>query len=284
MLYFMYKVGIEMKRFFKLSFLFVAVAFLCTACEGDVTRALRHEGFAIGEDFVCEAFFDETYTDKIRYLTGTKIITTSGRIYEVSLGKKYANGSHCKVAETQIRVVSIFDNRIVKADDGKLYSLNDENNMLAYTEITDADNSYAIYRLLLDPEGTIKVITADSSNGIYYVLKSDGNVYGVTISQQDHNQPPVIAGSVVVYNKDDYQGNIVDFNYSGMSAATFVRTENKVFHMKAMNVEECTKYADVPCDYQMVEAPVFEENKDYILVYNGSMVITTYKKTFTLQG
>ena len=273
-----------MKKFFRTSFLLLVVIFLCTACEGDVTRALRHEGFAVGGEFVCDAFFDENYTDSIKYLTASKIITTSGRIYDISLGQKYSNDAHCKVADTSLKVVSIFDDRIFKADDGKLYTLNNENNVNAFTEVTANDNSYAIYQLLLEPEGTIKAMTADSSNGIYYVLKSDGNVYGITISQPDRNVAPVIAGSVLVYSRDDYGGNIVDFAYYGNNPATFVRTDSKVFRMKAMNADECSKYADIPCNYEMVEATVFEEYRDYILVYNGSVVITTYKKTFTMSG
>lgn len=284
MVYLAYKVGINMKKVFKVTLLMIAILFVCTACQGDVTRALRHEGFAIGGDFVCEAFFDETYTDKIRYLTGQKIITTSGRIYDVSFQQKYSNGSHCKVADTTLKVVAIMDDKIIKADDGKFYTLVDDNNSAAYSEITDTNNGYAIYKLLLEPEGTIKVVTADQNNGIYYVLKSDGNVYGITITQPDRNAPPAIVGSIVVYSREDYGGTIVDFGYAGNSPVTFVRTDSKVFHMKAMNVEECSKYADVPCDYQMVEATVFEEYRDYILVYNGSFVITTYKKTFSISG
>ncbi|MBP5678885.1 MAG: hypothetical protein J6X28_03560 [Bacilli bacterium] len=273
-----------MKKIFKLSILLLFVLVICTACEGDVTRALRHEGFSVGGEFVCDAFFDENYTDKIKYLTASRIITTSGRIYEVNLGQKFSNNANCKVADTSLKVVSIFDDRIFKADDGKLYTLNEENNANAFTEVTSADNSYAIYQLLLEPEGTIKAMTADSGNGIYYVLKSDGNVYGITISQEDRNAPPIIVGSVLVYSRDDYGSNIVDFGYHGDNATTFVRTENKVFHMSASNRDECSKYADIPCNYQMVEATVFEEYKDYILVFNGSTVITTYKRVFSMSG
>ena len=272
-----------MKKIVMGSILFAMMVFLCTGCEGDVTRALRHEGFNIGGDFLCDAFYGEEATQSIRYLTGERIITTDGRIYEVSLGQKYANGSNCKVADSNLKVLSIFDNRIFKADDGKLYTLNDENNTSAFTEVSPADNSYAVYVLLLGPEDVVKAMTADGNNGIYYVLKTDGNVYGVTISKGDRESAPSIVGSVVVYNSVDY-GAITDFAYYGNNAATYVRAGNKVFRMKASNYDECSKYADIPCNYSMTESPVFEQYADYILVYNGSMVITTYKKTFSVQG
>ena len=34
----------------------------------------------------------------------------------------------------------------------------------------------------------MKVVTANSSTGIYYVLKTDGNVYSYTISKDDYKQ------------------------------------------------------------------------------------------------
>ncbi len=261
------------------------VLLFCTACEGDVTRALRHEGFSVGGEFECEAFFGENATEKARYLTsGGKLITTEGRIYEVSFQQKYSNGSHCKVADSTLKVVSIFDDKIFKADDGKLYTLNAENNTNAYTEVSTSDNSYAIYELLLSPSDVIKAVTADSNNGIYYVLKSDGNVYAVTITKATGGGAPSIASTIVVYNSADFGGNIIDFGYNGNSSSTFVRTETKVYRMKATNADECSKFADVPCDYQIMESPFFEEYKDYVFVYNGSTVITTYQKIFSVSG
>ena len=271
-----------MKKMIKLSLLLVVVIALCTACDGDVTRALRHEGFNVGQDFVCEPFFREEGAEQIRYLTSDRIITTNGGIYELSLGQKYSNNSHCKIAETELKVAAIMDDHIIKATDGNFYYLNGQNNSAPYQQITASDNSYALYELLLKPEGTIKVVTADSSTGLYYVLKSDGNVYGININKQNYNTPPAITGTMIVYSKDDFGGMIADFGYSGQSGATFVRTESKVFRMKPINGDQCLKYADVPCQYELMEATAFEENRDSILAYNGSMIITTYKKTFTL--
>lgn len=268
-------------------FCFILVMFVVlffSGCEGDVTRALRHDGFNIGGEFSCDAFFSgDEYAESIRYLTGAQIITSSGRIYEISMSQKYSNGTNCKVADTDLKVVAVYDNKVFKAEDGNIYTLVADSNNSPYTQITSADNSFAIYQLLLQPEGTIKAVTADSSNGIYYVLKSDGNVYAYTISSQDRNAGPVIVGTSIVYNRDDYGGNIIDFNYNGDSAATFVRTDYKVFRMKNTNSSECSKYADIKCEYQMMESTVFQDYSDYILAYNGSTLITTYKKIFTAQ-
>ena len=277
----MYKVGIEMKKRIKIVLLLIVVMVFCTACDGSVTRALRHDGFSIGEEFVCDAFFGKEARDKIWYMTGDRIINTEGSIYEVSFGQKFTNNMNCRVAETELKVVALFEDKIFKAEDGNYYYLTGQNNVGAYTQVTAADNSYTIYDLLLKDEGVVKATTADSSAGVFYVLKHDGNVYSVTISK-NYNTPATIVGSDIVYDQSSYGGPIIDFAYYGNSPATFVRTNSKVFRMKALNSEDCSRFADVTCTYEMVESPVFEQYPEYIAAYNGSMVITSYQKIFTV--
>lgn len=272
---------VKLKKVVMMIGLFMVTLLFCSGCDGDVTRALRHDGFNIGNnEFVCSAFADEDNREKIKFMTGTNIITESGKIYDLSLSQKYSNDEHCKLADTNLKVVAIFDGKVFKADDNKMYYLatGDGN---SYTEVTQADNSYYLYELLLKPEGTIKVLTADSSSGIYYVLKSDGNVYAYTIESSNRGNPPSIVGTTAVYESGYYGGDIIDFNYAGNSGATFVRSASNVYRMKATNSAECSKYADVNCDYAMSESEVFSEYGDYILAYNGSTLITTYNKIFT---
>ena len=273
-----------MKKRIKICLLLIIAIFVCTACDGNVTRALRHEGFNIGEDFVCDAFFGKEATQHIRFITDNRIITTEGRIYEMSLGQTYYNKSNCKKAETELKVVAMFEDKVFKADDGNYYYLVAQNNVDAYIQIPATDNAYTIYDLLLKPEGTIKAMTADSSAGIYYVLKSDGNVYSIKISKSSSNAPATITESNVVYSQTNYGGTIIDFAFHGDSPSTFVRTNSKVYRMKAVNVDECSKYADITCNYEMMESTVFEEYADSIAAYNGSMVLTSYRKVFTVSG
>lgn len=272
-----------MKKKIIVSFVLVLVILICTGCKGDVTRSLRHDGFNVGSDIVCDAFIGKEAVEKVKFLTATHLITTGGRIYELSLSQQYSNKSNCRVAETDLNVVSIFDDKIVKGSDGKYYSLVNQNNGEgAYKEIPENDNSYAIYDLLLKPNDVIKAVTVDSGSGTFFVLKSDGNVYEVVINKQNSNSAPEIVGTNVYYSADDYQETITDFGYKGTNGATFVRTLNHVYRFSASNKEECSKYADIACDYKMVEAPSFADYSDYILAYNGSLVITTYGKVFSV--
>lgn len=271
------------KKCFMFIIVFISILF-CTACKGNVTRALRHDGFNYGDEFVCDAFYpknkDDTSYEKIKYLTTTHIITDQGRIYEISLDRSYSNDTNCRVADTNLEVVSIFDESIIKASDGKLYYLSSDK-ATPYTEVTSQDNSYELYSLLLSQLGVTKVTTVDSSSGTYYALNANGNVYIYNVSKKDRNSPLQVTGSSIVYRSADYGGNIIDYNYAGNSGSTFIRTNDKVYKMTAENGTECTKYADVECNFVIKESEAYTKYKDYFLGYNGYMVITTYGRVFT---
>jgi len=275
-----------MKKKIKIMILLMVVLVGCTACNGTITREIRHAGFSIGDTFECKNFFpenkDDTSYEKIKYFTSSRLINTEGKIYELSIGQTFANDQNCKPAETNLVVKAILDDRIVKGTDNKYYYLTGQNNVAAYTLVPEADNSYQIYDLLLKEESVIKVVTADSSKGLYYVLKDDGNVYGYTISRAERNAPPAVTSSTVVFSKNDYGSKIVDFNYAGDSLNTFVKTEEKVFRMMITNNEKCSKYADVACEYEIKEDPVLVTYKDNIIAYNGSTIITDYQQMFNV--
>lgn len=284
MIYSYYKGRDIMKKHLKIFLIGIIVLGGCSGCTGNITRDIRHAGFSIGDTFKCKYFFpadkDDTSYKKIQYLTGNHIISTEGKLYEVSLGQKYSNDQNCKEADTQLVVKAIFDSNIIKATDNKYYYIVGQNDVKSYSEITEADNSYLIYDLLLKADDIVKVITADSSNGIYYVLRTDGNVYSYTVSRTDRNSPPAITSTSIVYSKNDYGSTIIDFNYAGESIATFVKTNEKVFRMRVTNSSECGKYADVQCTYSMQEDETLATYKDNIIAYNGSTLITDYNQIF----
>ena len=273
------------KKVFR-SIILILVVVVCTACNGNVTRDIRHAGFNLSNKFVCDSFYpqekDDTSYKRIRYLTDSHLIDQDGKIYELSLQQPYQSGQNCKEAETAITVKAILDNKIVKGMDDKYYYLVGQSDVSNYSEIPTTDNSYDIYKLLLQDVDVIKIITSDSGSGKYYLLKTDGNVYSYTIAKKDYNSPPMVTAVSTVYNKNDYDSKIIDFNYAGESLNTFIKTENKIYRMRITNSEECTKYADIQCKYSMQEDPIFDEYKDRIITYNGSLLITDYKQVFTV--
>ena len=273
-----------MKKIICFSFIGMIIL-LCTACNGSVTRSIRHAGFNVGDKFTCERFYpkdkEDTSYDKIRYITGDHLIDENGKIYEISLGQVYANKENCKEANTNIVVKAILDTGIVKGMDDKYYYLVGQNATPSYSEITQADNSYNLYDLLLKDSNIVKVVTVDRSTGTYYILKNDGNVYEVIVQSKTHNAPPEIISSKIVYDKGEFGGDIIDFNYIGEKLGTYVKTSDKIYRMKSTNSKECSKYADVDCIYAMEEDTDLEENLDKIIAFNGSLLITNYKQMFT---
>lgn len=258
---------------------------LCTACNGNVTRDIRHAGFSVSTEFKCDVVYPKSKNDtgykKIKYFTSTNMIDSTGAIYEVSLSQVYENKMNCKKANTDILVKAIYDNKIIKATDNKYYYLSSENNANKYSVVPETDNSYELYNLLLKNDDVVKVVTADSSSGYYYILRDDGNIYSYKVSKDNYNSPLKITSISIVYDKSDYGSKIIDFNYAGQTASTYIRTEDKVYRMKVSNYDRCSKYADVACEYSFDEETVFEKYKDRIIIFNGSTLITDYKQVFT---
>ena len=273
-----------MKRFFRISLFALCLFTICVGCEGDVTRALRHNGYSLSskKKLVCNVFFGKEATEHVRFLTSTHAITDDGVLYELSPNVKYSNEQNCRKAATDIQVKALYGESVALATNGKIYNLVATNEAAAYTEIGPTNNAYEQYKLLFTQTNAVKFV-ATGSDGVVYGLSPDGNVYGYTLQKEDNNGPLKIVGTVIAYNKMDY-GNIIDFGYAGKSLATYVKTSDKIYHLSITNQKECSDYADIPCNFIMAEDEELEKYSDYILAYNGSSIYTTYRKFFTLGG
>ena len=308
------------KSFCKIIFVFVLV-FLVTGCRhGPTTRGIRRSGFNIGNAmFECQEFlpeqqsiFEELFTDtppdtdytRIWYMDESRIITDTGVIYDYVLGGTFSNNKSCKQAEFTKNVVAVMDNKIVKASDGNLYYFSDSGQAAIYSRVTSEDNSLKTYQILFEDPSVIKVITIDDSNGIYYLLKRNGNVYKYVITKSYSNEPPSLKSSEIVFSKSAY-GFITDFNYSISDLGAnynLGKNENvdtnamyplRFYRSIATNAAMCTKYQDIQCQYTMkFDDPLADiEQTGYyslslyqneMIVYNGRMVITKYGKVFNL--
>lgn len=272
-----------MKRVFKYLGILLVV-FICTGCGnkyGDVTRGIRHAGFAVsGDTFVCNVLLPQAEGDEvvtpavIWYFGSSHMITDAGKVYDISLGQGYMNGENCKAASLNDRVIAIMDESVVKVMNGKYYSL------ATYTEITTEDKNYNLYDILLKGSNVRKIVTVDSSNNVYYVLKSDGNVYEVTLTKADYKSPYTVSSSEIIYSRGVY-GDIVDFRNDSNTEFNYILAKGSLNRTLAANASECSKYADVNCNYKMQEDPELFAFWDYVFAYNGSTIITTYGKVFT---
>ena len=266
---------------------FLIVSFFCTGCMGNVTRGIRHAGFNLSEsEFTCDLLLsgkkNEKAFTKLKYVSSTKAITADGKVYEISLGQKFSNEQNCMAADKFTKkVVAIMDDSVIKADDGNLYYLNDSSNAKAYSIVTSSDNNYGIYSVLFSDENVLRIITVDSNSGIYYVLKNDGNIYKLIVTRASSEMPYVLASSEIVYSKGRY-GKIIDFNYVGSNAGTYIWSEDAIYRMKKSNSDECSKYADVKCEYTLEEDTELIKYMDYVFGFNGQLLVSSYGKIFNV--
>ena len=268
-------------------FILVIVITGCSYKYASTTRNIRHSGFSVASNsFKCESIFDskeEIVKEPIAFYIGGYMFTETGYLYETNLGKVYSNNMNCKKPEFNTLVAAVFDLSIIKGTDGKYYYVGGSEDIPAYSQATSNDEDYSLYDILLKDNDVVKASTINSKEGIYYVLKRNGNIYEYDVTKDKNNHYSLI-NSYVKYDYSDYGSAIVDFNYNGSSTSTFVKTENSYYRMKVTNSEECSKYADVNCKYEMALDEKLTEEYGQILTYNGSTLITKYGKIFNVNN
>ncbi|MBO5120323.1 MAG: hypothetical protein J6C28_01375 [Bacilli bacterium] len=275
-----------MKKGLKVMGLLLLLAFICSGCDAmyaSTTRDIRHSGFALsGAELKCDALLDDVDYDKVRFLTGKHAIMESGSVYELSIGQKYSNEQNCMASPLTSSVVALFDENVVKTAEGKYYFIVRTGENAAYSAVPSTDSNYMIYDAILKDSEVLKVKTVDASTGHYYVLKKDGNVYNYVVAKSISSA--TVVSSPVVYSRSNYDGEIIDFSYAGKTTGTSVRTNTKIYRMMATNREECSKYIDVACTYEMRLDEGLTEHQNRILGFSGSYLITTYGKQFNVTG
>lgn len=257
---------------------------LCSGCSykyGSTTRSIRHSGFSYEKTkFTCDEIIGkDELKQNIRLYTGGYFFTQDGVGYEVSVAKQFSNDSNCRKLDFDKKIYAVFDNMVIKAEDNKYYYLSETEAYEAFEEITRDNSDFYVVNSVMSDKSVVKVQTVDASQGIYYVLKTDGNIYqyNVLLDSERHSYLDSIS---IAFNRDEY-GVITDFLYIENNNATFFKTNNKYYRLLTTNGEECTKYADVKCEYEIQEDKGLTESYSRILGYNGNNVITTYGRVFT---
>ena len=275
-----------MKKSLLIIVLFVSILFL-TGCNGTVTRELRKDGFNVMQgNITCNDLVPKKENlkanEEIMYMNENMAISKDGDIYEISLGQKYANNQNCKKVNISFKVDAYLDSSIVKGQDGKIYYTISDSSVNNYKEVNVNDDSYAKYKILFESSDVKKIITVDESAGSYYVLLDDGNVYNYIINRNDYNEPYKLKYKKIVYDSNDFDGKIIDFNYDGsIMEKIYIKTKNTIYRMTAINSKKCNNYADVDCEYEMLKDKVltkYYNNK--ILYYGENILVTTYGRIF----
>ena len=274
-----------MKNKMRVICLLFIISILVTGCNGTVTRKIRQDGYKISSSkFKCSFLFsnkkDKKVHEDVKYLTDNYIISESGNIYEISIDGLYSNNMNCKKGgNLGTKVNAIMDNSVVRGEDTYFYYLGGDS-ASKYTRISTDDENYSIYKILLGESDTVKVATANSNSNSYYVLKKDGAIYKYILKKKEDSNEYYRSGSSIEVKRTEY-GPIIDFNYAGVSLATFYRTNDSIYTMKITNSKECNKFVDVPCEYELKKDTVLNEYKDRIIAFDGKTIITDYGRVFS---
>ena len=138
------------------------------------TRDIRHSGFALsGAELECDALLANPDYDKVKFLTAGHVITESGSVYSLSIGQKYSNDQNCMASTMTTKVVSLFDETIVKGADNKYYYLTRNGDAPQYSMVPNTDSNYGIYDLLLKDQEVLKVNISNNVDKKLFEIPKD---------------------------------------------------------------------------------------------------------------
>ena len=115
----------------------ILLILICTGCNGNTTRDIRHQGYSMNGLFKCERVYSKDKNDpidKIKYLIDGGYVNQNGELYDVSLSGIFSNEENCKKSVFTHKIKAIYNTDIVKADDNLLY----------YIKATDKNEAYSL--------------------------------------------------------------------------------------------------------------------------------------------
>ena len=264
------------------------VILFCSGCDGTITRKIRQSGFSVSDSVIeCPILINDTPKDgtydKIRFLSDVFAISETGNIYELSLSGVYSNDMNCKKAGKGIKAEAIYNDSVVRSKDGNYYYLFGKEDIAAYSKVNKEDQFYTLYKELL-ADDVIRSVVVNTNSNEYYVLKEDGNVYKYVFKyDRETGIFSLDSSDEIVYSKSKY-GKILDFDYVGETVGTYIRSEDGYYRYVIDNLEECSKYVDIDCQYSLKKDEALTEYKDRIIAFSGTMLITDYGRVFTVTG
>lgn len=266
-------------------------ALVLTGCNGNITRALRNDGFSVKDNkFKCSLLNldgkvddeEDNTSEDVKFLVGNYAIGVSGNIYQLSYDQLFSNDMNCKKV-ANIPTKAVLDDKFILGEDGQYYYLTADNGGVVepFSVMPQEDENFQVLSLFFTGD-VKKAITVNSNINSYYVLKEDGSIYNYVLTQDKDTKQYFVKSDNVQFTSNSYDGKIIDFFYAGDSTATFFRTPTSIYRNLIGNEEECSKYVDVPCEFEIAVDTTLTENLDKIVLYNGKILFTSYGKMFTV--
>ncbi len=222
-----------------------------------------------------------------KFINNSYIFTNDG-IYQYSTSKKYSNNTNCKkINDAEIEKVIGYD---FMKDDHKVYSIKYDTGELV-------ENNYNFYKIDYFANDEVIYVSnytsayVDSKETIYFLaLKTDGKIYKVKyVRNYQKNTYEKVAEEVwqeyadekiLMFSSDEHYDN--DTNEYVVSLH-YLKTDKSIYLRENNNKEECQKYIDVKCTYELVKNAYLSKinNKiigkiDYGFILNDGSLIEYY--------
>lgn len=239
----------------------------CAGC-GDL-------GFRL-QDFKC----DEIKDKEIIYFNHDILVLSDYKIYEVLLSndKLYSNNQQCKKVDTgDIKIDGLFvayESAYFKSNDSFYSFMTTAYNNKEFRKIDEFDITKSIIVMITNNHSIIGV----DNNNIYYTIK-DGNIYKVSLT----NYPYEIKSEEIIISKDEY-GYIksADMSRNVDLQITQLITDRGIYTLKKKKDQDCEKYVDVSCEYELVLSDIYSKySKDIrymgnrLTILNDNNIIDT---------
>ena len=223
----------------------------------------------------CSALKDAKVID----LYSNYFILENGDLYDLTIGenKSFSNGEQCKKRDDLPRVIKASNDLYLLEDNRVCTKNNDENGKFVfYCDVNEK------YEYLLRQNDIKKIIFAMSDNTInadyFYVIKTDGNVYRLTVVTNSETKVTYVTNSVLFLNSAKY-GKIKNAtmsynNNSKIIEVQTLETENGFYILSDILTDECSKYEDVICEKGLRENDILKKYKSSIKFINSYLVLT----------
>ena len=217
--------------------------------------------------------------NNIKYSFDNYFITNDNDLYVLNINQLYSNNENCKKINNDEKIIKLMSARekannyykyFVLDDKGNIYNINN-NELTLYTDIKNENYDVPVFETFQDDNIV--------SQYLYFALKKDGNLYWYEeiFQRQDKNK-------LVLLKKYD---NEIILEYSLINIQQgyigYIKTDKAFYTTKAINQEQCEKYADVECQYEIVKNEKLTDIYDDISIYRlDSTYITKDGKQYAI--
>lgn len=208
-------------------------------------------------------------------------ILENGDLYKFVYGsnKIYSNNEQCMKVNTDVKIKTFKYNYFLGTD-GVYYSITiDSNNDIVLEPVVVSGYEEVLYNDLsvINFKTTKVPDTYTSERGwfsAYYVLKNDGIHSLIVLSSYDGTGKLnyEIANDEILYNKSVY-GNIKRFESTYDGGISLILSDKGLYIKQEIKTEECTKYADIKCETEMVSNELYQKYINDIKYIDGYRMI-----------